>query len=352
MRILIIQQKYSGDVLISSILCENLKKWNPNCKIDFIANDFTVDVIENNPFIDNIIVFKKGISFLSSIRKIKYDYLIDCYSKIESNLIALSSLSKIKISYYKWYSFFIYNSTVKRFFKADKSIELSIKNRIELLKPIIGLDFDYIKDSKVYFDKSYLNIIHLKMKDFLKNEKKNILINIYGSNENKSLPIEQMIKFIEFINSNLTCNIIMNYMPSQVKKANILMSKLNHEVKKNIVNYVPNTLKDCIHTIYFCDALLGNEGGATNIAKSIGKPTFSIFSPMIESKGWHSNRNKDHFAVHLADYFPDLYEKKSKREIKLLNKEFYKKLKFELFREKLVLFLKLIKKQTKKTIES
>ena len=51
-------------------------------------------------------------------------------------------------------------------------------------------------------------------------------------------------------------------------------------------------------------------------------------------------------------YFPDLYEKKSKREIKSLNKEFYKKLKFELFREKLVLFLKLIKKQTKKTIES
>ena len=131
MRILIIQQKYSGDVLISSILCENLKKWNPNCKIDFIANDFTVDVIENNQFIDNIIVFKKGIGFLSLIRKIKYDYLIDCYSKIESNLIALSSFSKIKISYYKWYSFFIYNSTVKRFFKTDKSIELSIKNRIE-----------------------------------------------------------------------------------------------------------------------------------------------------------------------------------------------------------------------------
>jgi len=178
------------------------------------------------------------------------------------------------------------------------------------------------------------------------------LINVHGSNENKSLPIEQMTKFIEFINSNLTCNIIMNYMPSQKNEARILMSKLNQEVKRNIVDYVPNTLKDYIHTTYFCDAVLGNEGGATNIAKSIGKPTFSIFSPMIESRGWHSGSNKNHFAVHLADYFPDLYEKKSKREIKLLNKEFYKKLKFELFREKLVLFLKLIKKQTKKKIES
>ena len=141
-------------------------------------------------------------------------------------------------------------------------------------------------------------------------------------------------------------------MPSQVKKVNILMSKLNQEVKRNIVNYVPSTLKDYIHTTYYCDAVLGNEGGATNIAKSIGKPTFSIFSPMIESKGWHSNSKKDHFAVHLADYFPELFEKKSKREIKASNKELYKKLKFELFREKLVLFLKLIKKQSKKTIES
>lgn len=348
MRILIIQQKYTGDVLMSSILCENLKKWNPNCIIDFVANNFTVDIIENNPFIDNIIIFKKGFGFLFSIRKIKYDYLIDCYSKIESNLIALFSYSKIKITYYKWYSNFIYNSTVKRFNKPDKSIELSIKNRLELLKPILGSDFNYVIDSKVYFDNSYLNNIYLKMKPYLKNQKKNILINVYGSNENKTLPIDQMIKLIEYIDSNLKCNLIMNYMPSQVNKTDKLLSKLNRDVKRNIINYVPNTLKDFIHTTHFCDAVLGNEGGAINIAKSIGKPTFSIFSPAIDSKGWHSNRKKNHFAVHLSDYFPNLFDNKSKKEVRSLNKEFYKKLKFELFKEKLFLFLKLIKTNEKK----
>ena len=77
------------------------------------------------------------------------------------------------------------------------------------------------------------------------------MINIYGSNQNKSLPVEQMIKFIEFINSNLTCNIILNYMPSQKNEARILISKLNQDVKRNIVNYVPNTLKTIFILLIF-----------------------------------------------------------------------------------------------------
>ena len=60
MRVLIIQQKMIGDVLISTILCENIKKKHPNCTIDFIANQNTLAVLENNPFIDNIIIFENN----------------------------------------------------------------------------------------------------------------------------------------------------------------------------------------------------------------------------------------------------------------------------------------------------
>jgi ADP-heptose:LPS heptosyltransferase len=58
MNVLIIQQKMIGDVLISTLICENIKKWNPSSKIDFIANTHTVPILQNNPNINKIIIFE------------------------------------------------------------------------------------------------------------------------------------------------------------------------------------------------------------------------------------------------------------------------------------------------------
>ena len=64
MKVLIIQQKMIGDVLLSTILCKNLKLWNPEITVDFVANHHTLDVIKGNPYIDNIIVFLLLIIFI------------------------------------------------------------------------------------------------------------------------------------------------------------------------------------------------------------------------------------------------------------------------------------------------
>ena len=82
-KVLVIQQKMIGDVLLSSLICKNLKLWNPNVQIDFVANRHTLDVILNNPYIDNLVIFEDNfkknkwglIKFLLEIRKKKYNYI-------------------------------------------------------------------------------------------------------------------------------------------------------------------------------------------------------------------------------------------------------------------------------------
>ncbi len=56
MKILVIQQKVIGDVLISSIICNNLKTEYPDAQIDYIIYDYTFGVVENNPNINNFIM--------------------------------------------------------------------------------------------------------------------------------------------------------------------------------------------------------------------------------------------------------------------------------------------------------
>ena len=54
-KILIIQNKRIGDVLISSVIANNYKTKYPDSEIHLMAYDFTHGVIQNNPNIDKII---------------------------------------------------------------------------------------------------------------------------------------------------------------------------------------------------------------------------------------------------------------------------------------------------------
>ena len=56
MKILVIQQKMIGDVLVSSILCENLRIAYPNAQIDYLIYDTTKSVLDGANYIDNLIL--------------------------------------------------------------------------------------------------------------------------------------------------------------------------------------------------------------------------------------------------------------------------------------------------------
>src|SRR6476661_249811 len=109
MKILVIQQKMIGDVLVSSIICNNLRTAYPDAQIDYLVYESTIPVLEGNTAIDNLILFTEkhrnsNRAFLSlalRIRRQKYDLVIDAYSKLESWLFVLLSGAKRRISYKK-----------------------------------------------------------------------------------------------------------------------------------------------------------------------------------------------------------------------------------------------------------
>ena len=53
-RILVIQNKRIGDVLISSVIAANIKKVYPGAHITYFVYDYCAGVLEGNPNIDHI----------------------------------------------------------------------------------------------------------------------------------------------------------------------------------------------------------------------------------------------------------------------------------------------------------
>ena len=73
MKVLVIQQKMIGDVLTSSILFKAIKLEHPSAELHYLVNSHTVPVVENNPFIDKLVLFTPKIFFLvlSTVKTIR-----------------------------------------------------------------------------------------------------------------------------------------------------------------------------------------------------------------------------------------------------------------------------------------
>ena len=349
MKFLVVQQKMIGDVLASTLICRTLKNLFPECTVHYVANENTLAVLNNNPYIDHIIVFKQEFSenkkalysFLKSIRTESYDVVIDAYGKLESNLISIFARAKRKIAHYRWYTSWIYSDTVIESHIADGKNSLANKIRLQLLNPIASEFDDYSISPKLYLSQEEVVLAKHKIGEFKRNsEQKLIMISILGSSALKTYPSEYMSKVVDIICSNTDGMVLFNYLPNQKDEARAIYDRCS-EVSKSLINfdYYANSLREFIMIVSQCDALIGNEGGAANMAKALGIPTFCLFSPFIVKEAWHDSSSESNIAIHLNDYHPELFVNMNKKKIKKVIRSLYAYFIPVLFEEQLHLFL-------------
>lgn len=338
-----------GDVLASSIICNNLKLIYPNSQVDYLVYPFTVPVLENNPHIDNIILFEDAyrkskvalFKFLLTVRKQKYDLVIDAYGKLESNLVVLFSGAKTRIGFYKPYTNYLYSETVKEITNALTDAGTALENRINLLLPLAPNATFNNKPSIFLTEKEIENGKAILVQNKIDFSKKVYMISVLGSGTNKTYPFSFMAKLLEKIVEKNQAVLLLNYMPSQEKEAKAIFDLCQTKTQDNIkINIVSGSIREFLSLTYHCNALIGNEGGAVNMAKAINKPTFTIFSTWIIKEAWNAFENeKSNVSVHLKDFRPELYGDKSAKEMKNEALKLYESYKPKLLFPKLESFL-------------
>lgn len=353
MKILVIQQKMIGDVLTSSILFEALNAKFPDAELDYLVNYNTTAVVENNPHISNLLVLSKEdinskanyFKVLKKIKSKKYTIVIDVYSKTSSNFICLFSGAQTKISYYKWYTSWIYTKTfnIKNKLPVKNS---AIVNRLKLLQPLQinrGLIEPkiFLTDFEIESSKNALLNYKIEFKRPI------YMMSILGSNITKTYPFNYMAKVLDNIVLQTNGQILFNYIPNQIEDVKTIYSLCTKETQNHIyLNAYGKSLREFLAITYHCNAVIGNEGGAINMAKALNIPTFSIFSPYVKKEVWSLFENgTTNVSIHLKDYEKSLFNNKTTKDLKADYAHLYLKLKPELFIEKLKHFL--IKNLTK-----
>ena len=341
MKILIIQQKMIGDVLVSSILCNNLKTAYPNARIDYLVYESTTPVLEGNPNIDTVILFKnkhrksnlKLLQLAWKIRKEKYDIVIDAYSKLESWVFVFLSGAKRRISYKKPGRSFLYTDNIPFITFPKTNMGLAIERRLSLLKPLdLAIEIDPYPKLFV-MDKENEIAKDLFLEHGVISTRRSIMISLIGSEELKTYPIEYMAKVVNEIGENYDVNILFNYFPKQIEQAKSIFKLCSKSTQEKIYfDLLGDNLRSFIAIMNQCDMIIGNDGGAINIAKSLGKASFIIFSPWIEKKIWSTFEDGiRHISVHLKEFKTELFEGKSEKKLKKSTSQLYKQFEPELF---------------------
>jgi heptosyltransferase-2 len=118
-KILIIQTAFIGDVVLATALVEKLGMNYKESNIDFVVRKGNEQLLANNPFIRNVLVWNKKkdkirnlFKLVSVVRKNRYDVVINLQRYLSTGILAIFSGSKKTIGFNKNPLSFLYTKKI------------------------------------------------------------------------------------------------------------------------------------------------------------------------------------------------------------------------------------------------
>ena len=276
--ILIVRTDRIGDVVLSLPLARIIKQHYPKAKVTFLVRAYTKALVENNHFIDEVIILKEKstkILIAENVKQLKqknFDTAIVVYPTFKIALITFLSGIKYRVgSGYRLYSF-LFN---KKVYEHRKD---AVKHELEYnLSLLSQLGINHIGGTNnVSFDldvnKSSLNKVESLLGSLGINEKEKFVIIHPGSGGSAvDLPIDKFIELVKML-SDTKIKIVLTGSENEKEICNQLV--LN-ELVFNLAGEL--NLEELIALISKCSLLIANSTGPIHIAAALDKYTFGFY---------------------------------------------------------------------------
>ena len=277
--LLIVRTDRIGDVVLSLPLAPIIKKHLPECRITFLVRDYTRSLVENHPYIDDVIILKesgKKISVRENVRNIaryNFDSAVIVYPTFVTSLIIFLSKIKNRIGTgYRWYSF-LFNQKIYEHRKYAEKHELEYN--VNLLRKF-GIE-ENASPGKVEFDlvpdkTSEEKVDEILRRSDIKSEEPIIIIHPGSGGSSVDLPQQKFRSLVERIAGELTENIIL----TGSDREKYLCENL--KLRPGILNLAGKLdLSGMIALIKKCSIFISNSTGPIHIAAALDKYTIGFY---------------------------------------------------------------------------
>jgi heptosyltransferase-2 len=273
---LIIQTAFLGDVILCTPVISELKRLYPNASIDVVVRKGNESLLQNNPHINEVIVWNKKqgkykslVSTIKHIRQKEYDEIINLQRFASAGLMCLRAKSKSKIGFTKNTFGFIYDKKLPHNIgdgrhEVERNLStIAHHGAKELVRPELfpsKEDYSFVQTWKEteYFCMAPASVW-----------------------ETKKLPFNKWIQLIELLKSKGTIYLLGG--PDDIE--------LCEKIKKR-VNGVTTNLAGKLNLLQSAalmkDAKMNyvNDSGPLHLASSMNAPTRAFFCSTIPSFGF------------------------------------------------------------------
>lgn len=287
--ILIVRTDRIGDVVLSLPLARIIKQYYPKAKVSFLVREYTKTLVENNHFVDEVIVLQEDSSKIlidknvEQLKKKKFDTAIIVYPTFKIALLIFLAGIKNRIgSGYRLYSFLFSEKVYehrKDALKHELEYNLSLLSKlgIEHSGGINNVSFD------LDVNKSSLNKVESLLSSFGINDKAKFVIIHPGSGGSAvDLPIEKFLELIKLLTDE-KIKVVLTGSESEKEICNKL--SLNEYVF-NLAGRL--NLDELIALISKSSLLVANSTGPIHIAAALNKFTFGFYPKVkvCSAKRW------------------------------------------------------------------
>lgn len=293
--ILIVRTDRIGDLILTLPLAGLIKKQYPNCKVSFLVRDYTINIVSNHPFIDEVIVLKETdgkarfFENVSLIKQKNFDNCIVVYPRFKISLIIYLSRIKNRIGTgYRWYSF-LFNHKIFEHRKNAERHELEYNvNLLEKLGIKKSIDEKNVNYNLSVDEKSLHNVIQILLDEKLDLQKPIIIVHPGSGGSSIDLPINKFAELVSNLDDD-NFQIILTGGKNEIELCEKI--KLSGRVKNLAGKFNLNELTALISRSAM---FISNSTGPIHIAAALSKYTVGFYPKIVScsQERWGPYTNK------------------------------------------------------------
>jgi len=283
-KILCIKPRGIGDIILSTIILENVAAHFPYAQIDYLTEKFAKASVENNPFVTKVLTMNETefpLLVALRIKKEKYDMILDLWSNPRSAQITFFSGVKFRVGFAYRGRRYAYNILAT----GDRGNHHSAEHNLELLKPLNipvntrNIHF-YVSEEDDQFGKSFI-------KKYFRGDSLIIGIIPAGGWISKRCDATKWIEICSAINRKYKVQYLILWGPGDEYDADYIK---NHFPDRTVIA-PKTTLKQMSGLIKNCGFIIANDSGPMHMAAALGISTLGIFGPTDPNKHGPYSKN-------------------------------------------------------------
>ncbi|HET9984609.1 MAG TPA: glycosyltransferase family 9 protein [Longimicrobiales bacterium] len=281
-RILLIQMKWMGDVILTTPAIRLLRRAYPDARIDLLTRPPGAAAVEGNPYLDEVLVFRRGrentARMVRELARRRYDAVIDFRSTIRDTLFAVASRAPLRVG--------VQDSGLRRVlythtFPKERDGVYLARQKMELLRPL-GIEAGATRQlalDVVVGAAEHAWAERILERLGLTGEEPIVAFSAVGRLPFKRWPAERWAEVADAVAAR-GARVLFTHGPGEREQVRAVVERMRRPAAWD---YEPGSPRQLAALYERCVLWVGNDGGPKHIAAAAGTPTISVMRWSIGS---------------------------------------------------------------------